>query len=55
MPVDGMAVADRLARLSLPTVARELVAQLRPAMEDRDYCAIAVAIVRLISRKEGSP
>jgi len=52
--VDGAAVADRLrGRLPLGSPAGPLVDQLYAGMGDAEYAALAVAIVRILARREG--
>jgi hypothetical protein len=56
MTVHGQNIADRLRSLEIDNPGVDaLLEQLGPQMTDSNYRAIAVAIVRLLTRSSGKP
>lgn len=56
MTVEGQLIADRLRSLDFDSPGAEaLLEQLGPGMSDASYGALAVAIVRLLTRSSGKP
>ncbi len=55
-PVDGAVIGDRLRGLVGPSPAvGSLIEQLHDSMDDAEYAAIAVAIVKLRTKEGGPP